>query len=205
MKRAAYRIETSRLLLRPWSPDDAAACKRLEDESRAHLSEFMTWAAAEPATVEDTAAKLRGFRSAFDTDDDYVYVTIDRATGALVGGCGLHERTGQGGIEIGYWTHVDWIGRGLATEAAGALTRVALEGSGLHYVVIRCAVPNVASAKIPPKLGYVHEATLRQRLVTPGGGYADALVFTLFADAYAASPARGMPVTAYDVAGAKLF
>jgi RimJ/RimL family protein N-acetyltransferase len=46
---------------------------------------------------------------------------------SVVGGCGLHRRIGAGGIEIGYWIHVDAIGNGYATELAGALIRVALQ------------------------------------------------------------------------------
>ena len=205
MKRAAYRIETPRLLLRPWLASDAAANKRMEDACRPHLSEFMTWIGAEPVPLSAHADKLRRFRAAFDTDDDYFYVTTDRETGAFVGACGLHDRVGVGGLEIGYWTHVDCVGRGLATEAAGALTRVALEAPDLHFVEIRCAVSNVVSQKIPPKLGYVHEATLRQRLPTPSGVHADALVYTLLGDAYAASPAKAMDVAAYDASDVRMF
>ena len=37
-------------------------------------------------------------------------------TERVVGGCGLHGRLDEHGLEIGYWVHVDRIGQGLATE-----------------------------------------------------------------------------------------
>ena len=47
-----------------------------------------------------------------------------RPDDAVVGGCGLHGRLDEHGLEIGYWVHVDRIGQGLATERrAGAHRR----------------------------------------------------------------------------------
>ena len=92
MKDAVYRVETTRLVLRCWSPEDASAVKEAEDESRQHLSTFMIWAAKGPQTLEDVVAKLRVFRSWFDTNEDYMYGAFDRDSGRIVGGCGLHAR-----------------------------------------------------------------------------------------------------------------
>ena len=39
---------------------------------------------------------------------------------AVLGGCGLHGRLCVTGLEIGYWVHIDHIGRGLATDASAA-------------------------------------------------------------------------------------
>ena len=72
----------------------------------------------------------------------------------LVGEIGLHGRAGDGGIEIGYWIDVRYSGRGLGTEAAGALTSVALALPGVAQAEIHCDEENQASAAIPRKLGY---------------------------------------------------
>jgi RimJ/RimL family protein N-acetyltransferase len=88
---------------------------------------------------------------------------------------------------------------------AGALTRVALEVLGCRWVEIRCATANVASAGIPPKLGFVHEATLKDRLELPGGTISDALVFTLLVKDYAASPAKRIEAAAFDALGRRVL
>ena len=196
LKDPVYRVETTRLVLRCWSPDDALAVKQAEDESRQHLSTFVLWAAKGPETLDDVVAKLRLFRSWFDTGEDYMYGAFDRESGRIVGGCGIHPRAGAGGIEIGYWVHSGWTRKGVATEMAAALTRAAFEIGKLRFVEIRCARSNVLSAKIPPKLGYRHEATLRDRIELPGGAYDDALVFTMMAREYEASAARTFDATA---------
>ncbi len=115
-----------------------------------------------------------------------------------IGGCGLHPRAGKGGLEIGYWMHVDHLRKGFATEVAGALTRAAFEIGRMRWVEIRCASTNVASAGIPAKLGFSHEATLKDRLALANGQVDDAHVFTLLARDYLASAARRIPYAAFD-------
>jgi RimJ/RimL family protein N-acetyltransferase len=199
----AYRIETSRLVLVPPSPELAEKAKRAEDESREHLRTFMLWADRQPETIDDTIAKLRQFRAAFEAGTDMMYLAF--RGDEIVGGTGLHARVGKGGLEIGYWVHSAHVRRGLATEIAGALTRVAFEVHEARWVEIRTAKANVASAGVPPKLGYRHEATLAQRLEVPGQKVDDALVFTLLASEYLSSPAHAISVSAFDAVGRRLF
>jgi len=196
----AYRITTPRLVLRPWSTDDAEAVKRAEDESRAHLRTFMSWAARDPESYDEVIAKLRLFRSRFDRDEDFMFGVFDEATEALVGGAGLHPRVGNGGLEIGYWVHAAHVRKGYATEVAAALTRVAFDALDARWVEIRCAVGNDASAGVPRKLGFTLEATLRQRVQIGDGSFVDVRVFSLFPDAYATGPARAVGVAAWDPA-----
>lgn len=199
-----YRLETPRLVLRCWGPEDAALAKAAEDESRKHLSHYMLWADRQPETLGETVDKLRLFRSWFDAGEDFMFGAFSRSDGRCLGGCGLHPRVGTGGLEIGYWTHVDHVRCGLATEMAGALTRAAFEVGRMRWVEIRSARRNVGSAGVPTKLGFAHEATLRDRLVLPSGAIEDALVFTLLAADYETSAARRIPISAFDGAGRKV-
>jgi Acetyltransferase (GNAT) domain len=57
-------------------------------------------------------------------------------------------------VEIGYWLAVGHTGRGLATRAAEALTRIAFDAPEVERVEIRCESENEASARIPQRLGY---------------------------------------------------
>src|SRR5690606_30691199 len=109
----------------------------------------------------------------------------------VLGGTGLHRRVGDGALEIGYWIRADRVGRGLATEVTAALTRVAFELHHVNRVEIRCDPVNHRSAAIPCKLGYTHEATLRQRIADANGKLRDAMVWTLLESEYPASPAAG--------------
>lgn len=96
---------------------------------------------------------------------------------------------------------VDYINQGLATEASAALTKVAFEINRVERVEIHCALDNARSAAVPRKLGFMHEATLRQRVPRPGGRARDVMIWSLLADEYPASPAAGAEIKAYDAAG----
>jgi RimJ/RimL family protein N-acetyltransferase len=202
---SAYRIVTERLVIRCWEPADAVLAKDAIDSSLDHLREWMPWAHAEPTTLEQKVQLLRLFRGRFDLDQDAVYGIFDRGERRAVGGTGLHPRVGDGAIEIGYWIRADETGRGFAGESTAALTRVGFEIAGFDRIEIRCDPANVRSAAIPKRLGYVHEATLRGRLRDEHDQPRDAMVFTMFAADYPASPCAAAKLEAFDAAGAQLL
>lgn len=200
----AYRIETDRLTIRPWSPADAPLVKKAQDESRPNLRQWMTWADREPPELDEVVARMRSLRAAFDRGEDFTMGVFSH-DGEVLGSTGLHPRVGDGGIEIGYWVHAARQRQGIATEIAGALTRVAFEVAKVRWVEIRVATSNVVSAKVPPKLGFTLEATLRERIAMPGGRFEDARVFSLFAADYPSSAAKLQRAQAYDALGRALM
>ena len=165
----------------------------------------MPWVANEPQPLEAKVALLRRFRGDFDLDNDFVYGVFDRGDGSVAGGTGLHPRVGAGGIEIGYWIRASRIGEGLATELSAALTRVAFEVCGVDRVEIRVEPRNERSSAIPLKLGFVEEARLRRRLPSLDGELRDAVVYSLFADDFPATPAAAVRLEAFDAAGARVL
>jgi RimJ/RimL family protein N-acetyltransferase len=203
--KSAYRIVTERLVIRCWDPADAPLAKEAIDSSLEHLREWMPWAHAEPTTLEQKVQLLRLFRGKFDLDQDAVYGIFDREERRVVGGTGMHPRVGDDASEIGYWIRSDATGKGLATESTAAVTRVGFEIAGFDRIEIRCDPANVRSAAIPKRLGYVHEATLRGRLRNELDEPRDAMVFTMFAEDYPASPCAATPLEAFDSAGAQLL
>jgi RimJ/RimL family protein N-acetyltransferase len=202
VKTPPYRIVTERLLLRCWEPSDAAALKEAVDASLDHLRPWMPWAHNEPQTLEEKVELLRGFRGLFDRDEDYIYGIFSLDESEVWGGTGLHKRHGEGAFEIGYWISESRAGAGLATEAIAALTKVAFEVSEVDRVEIRVDPPNERSRKVPVKLGYVEEATLRRRLEP---GLRDVVIYSIFADGYEGSPPAAATIEAYDVVGERLL
>lgn len=201
----AYRIQTKRLVLRCWSPSDAPLVKAAIDASLDHLRAWIPWAMNEPTDLQAKVEQLRRYRGNFDLDRDYVYGIFNRDESKVLGGTGLRTRAGEGALEISYWIHVEHINQGLATEAASALTKVAFEVNGVRRVEIHCDPENVRSSEVPRKLGFVHEATLRRRRVTPKGKLRDTMIWTLLDDEYPASEASRVGVAAYDVMGRRIL
>jgi RimJ/RimL family protein N-acetyltransferase len=200
----AYRIVTDQLILRCYDPSDAVALKAAVDASVGHLAE-MPWSRDEPQTLDEKVALLRRFRGLFDLGQDFVYGIFDRDDTTVLGGSGLHPRVGEHAREIGYWVHAAHVRRGLATEAAGALTRVGFEIERLARIEIHCGPRNTRSAAVARKLGYTHEATLRERTVDTGGNPRDTMIWTLFAADYPGSPCAGQKLEAFDAAGRRIL
>ncbi len=73
-------------------------------------------------------------------------------------------RIGPGGLEIGYWLHPDYVGRGIATLAIGMLTSEAFR-IGADYVEIVHDTANVRSTGIPRRLGFTEIKRRPQILV----------------------------------------
>ncbi|HRJ41078.1 MAG: GNAT family N-acetyltransferase [Caldilineaceae bacterium] len=200
----AYRIETERTVLRCWQPGDAPLLSAAIEASLEHLKAWMPWAAGEPRSLDERVGLLRTFRAAFDKDEEYVYGIFNRDERAVIGGTGLHRRDEGNCLEIGYWIHVDFIGRGLATEISAALTKMAFEIHGVDWVEIRCDPNNIRSASVPRKLGYTLEATLRKRRITPLGKVEGTMIWSLFADEFPDSPSPGAKIRAFDVLGREM-
>jgi RimJ/RimL family protein N-acetyltransferase len=144
--------------LRRWRIDDVDAQVQAINECLDHLRPWMAWA-REPVTPATQGAYLGATVELWDRGVDFGFAVVDGADRLVIGGCGLHRRVGPGALEIGYWVHVDWTGRGIATAAAAALTRAALATPGIDRVVIRHEVGNLASEAVPRRLGYRCDGT----------------------------------------------
>jgi RimJ/RimL family protein N-acetyltransferase len=205
LPRTAYRIETRRLVIRCWQPQDAPLAKAAIDASLEHLRPWMPWALDEPTSLEEKVNQMRRFRGRFDLDQDYTYGIFSADEQRVLGGCGLHTRLGPNAYEIGYWIHKDFLNRGLATETAAALTRVGFEVGVVDRIEIHISAENLASASVPPKLGYRWEATLGRRLTGSDGELHDVMIWTLFNHDFPLSAAAKAEIRAYDVAGGRLL
>lgn len=202
----AYRIDTARLRLRCWRPQDASLEQSAVTSSLTHLRPWMAWATHEPLGPADRVTRMRARRGEFDLGRDYTYGVFAPDESQVWGGAGLHLRPElKDGREIGYWVHIDHLRRGYATELSAALVRIAFEVDGLARVQIRCDPQNVPSAGIPRKLGFSEPVLERASFDMGDGVLRDTLLFTLRAEQYADSPSRRYEVQAFDVLDARIL
>lgn len=194
------------MVVRCYDPRDAPLLKEAVDSSLDHLREWMPWAHADPQPIEEKVELLRNFRGQFDLGQNFVYGLFSLDESELVGGSGLHTRVGEGAFEIGYWIRASEDGKGLATEATAAITRVGFEVCGIDRIEIHVEPANEKSARIPQKLGYVEEAHLRRRLyAAPGGEPRDTVVFSMFRSDYPGTPASSAQLEAFDARGERVL
>jgi RimJ/RimL family protein N-acetyltransferase len=148
------RIDTPRFVLRTWSADDAPLLRTTLEASDAHLRAWTPWVVDGRVPGQSLETRLIRHAEAFAAGTEWVYGMFSLDGAEVLGGCGLYPRVGPAAIEIGYWLSVRHTGRGLATEAAAILTRVAFTAPEIDRVEIRCDPRNVASARVPERLGY---------------------------------------------------
>lgn len=158
-------VDAGPILLRRWQADWAT---RLLTAVRASLPQLQA-SGAEWATDDysldsaheymDRVARNWAEKSSFS-------YAITLPGGEAIGAASLMTRMGPGVLEIGYWVHSDFTGRGYATAAAAALTEVALSLDGTDKVAIRHDARNRASARVAERAGYVE---VERRPSTLGG------------------------------------
>jgi RimJ/RimL family protein N-acetyltransferase len=88
-----------------------------------------------------------------------LFSVILKANGELVGDCGLEhiEVEESPEVEIGYDFLSAYWGRGLATEAAGAVRDYAFDQLGLYRVISLIRPENLASIRVSEKIGMAKE------------------------------------------------
>jgi RimJ/RimL family protein N-acetyltransferase len=184
-----WPLETERLLLRPFGPDDLEALFAIQaDESVAR------WLYNDPRTLVETrellARKIGG--AALHGEGEWLSAAaVLRTTGELVGDVSLHwasEAHGQG--ELGFVVHPEHQGRGYATEASRPLLDFAFGPLGLHRVIGRLEPRNTGSARVLEKLGMRREAHLVENEWVKGEWQSE-LVYAILAREWVGS--AGMP------------
>lgn len=173
------RLETERLLLRPWELADAAQLEEALGESVDHLLPWIPWATREAPSRKQTEGLLAGWIAQRVDGDNFMYAVFDRETGTLVGGIGLYARVGPDALEVGYWIRQSAAGRGLATEATRALTGVGLGVPGIRRLEIHTDPRNLASRRVPEKLGYTLTIIRRGEYGLGGGEPRDTAIYEL--------------------------
>jgi RimJ/RimL family protein N-acetyltransferase len=175
-------VETPRLALRARDPAEAVALKAAIDANIEHLRRWMPWAMHEPSPLSVIETRLEKFAAEFRTGPDWGYSIYARDAAAMIGSIGIHASIGPRALEIGYWLDARCTGRGLATEATDAATRLVLSLPDVERVEIRCDPANIASAGIPRRLGFRHVTTLENESTTPTGAPRDTMVWEMTRD-----------------------
>lgn len=153
-------IETPRLILRRWRPEDLEPYAALNADP-----EVMRYF---PATLslEETRANLKLIEEKFEKQGFSFFATELKSTGEMIGFVGLNipgfEAHFTPCVEIGWRLARKHWGQGYATEGALASLRYGFETLGLGEIVSFTAVQNAPSRRVMEKIG------MRQ---DPGGDF----------------------------------
>ena len=147
------KLETERLILRPWEEADAEECYRYAKDPR--VGPAAGWPAH--TSVDQSRQVIRDVLAVPET-----YAIVLKETGLPVGSIGLHRNDlakNEDEAELGYWLGVPYWGRGLVPEAARELLRHAFEDLRLSCVWGRYFKGNDKSRRVQEKLGFKYQWT----------------------------------------------
>ena len=154
-----FPIVTDRLELRPMHGED-------EEELHRIWSHPTTLAALDfhdEYTLEMTRQRISEKRAHQAFHGYSIWTVVERASGDVVGDCGLQLLEGGPDVEVGWRMAPELRGRGYATEAGRASLDAGFGTLGLDRIVAVTHPDNAASRRVMEKLGMT--------LVGPGHHY----------------------------------
>ncbi|HSZ52109.1 MAG TPA: GNAT family N-acetyltransferase [Caulobacteraceae bacterium] len=151
------RLETERLILRPWREEDL-------DAAAATLADPMVgdWLGSFPSR-EQVAQRMTAWNTQLADDGVGRFALERRPGGAVIGAVGLHvvdfDATPIAGeVEIGWHLDPSAWGCGYATEAGAAVLRYGFDILGLRSIIAFTAESNARSRAVKERLGFERQA-----------------------------------------------
>lgn len=144
-----YLIETPRLLLREFTPDDAAQMYQLNLDP-----EVIRYTGDGPFASVATA---RDFLSRYDVYQRYGMgrlAVLRREDEQWLGWCGLKYHPDQEAVDLGFRFFRRFWGQGYATESGRACLEYGFQMLELHEIIAHVVKVNIGSVRVLEKLGF---------------------------------------------------
>lgn len=167
-------LRTERLILRPFTGDDAPAVQRLCAAREIAENTLMIPHPYPEGAAAQWIAKLA------DHSHNYVFAITLRDSGSVAGAIGLELARDHDRAEIGYWIAVPFWNHGYVTEAARAVVGWAFRELGVQRVVAEHFTRNPSSGRVMQKIGMRHEGSLRKH-IKKWGEHLDVEVYGILA------------------------
>jgi RimJ/RimL family protein N-acetyltransferase len=152
-------IVTERLVLRLMEAGDAAAFAAYR--SHPDVARYQSW---DTGFSREDGERLVAVQADADFGEAGRWIqvaAVDRVTGALCGDCAVHVETSPPRTaEVGVTFATETQGRGLASEALGAVVTRLFEEHDIHRVHAEADDRNVAVHRLLERLGFRCEARL---------------------------------------------
>jgi RimJ/RimL family protein N-acetyltransferase len=163
---APVPLQVGDYVVRKYQISDAQALVDAVTDSYKHLEPWMPWIKFEPQSVAQREELIKTWKEAWENCTEFVMGIFHGDQ--VVGGTGLHLRGAVNTVEIGYWVHVDYVGRGIATQVSRALTETAFAlWEEIDTVEIHHDQANEASAAVPRRLNFDHVETSNREPQAP--------------------------------------
>lgn len=152
-------INTERLLLRPFVQSDAQDIYEIfSDKQVMKYYDLLPF-----ESLERAKQQVEFFTQGFEQKTMLRWGIEYKDNSKLIGTCGFFAFNEDARkAELGYELNSIYQGRGLMSEALGAILRYIFEETDINRVEAYVEPDNISSQKLAEKLGFTKEGTLRQ-------------------------------------------
>jgi ribosomal-protein-alanine N-acetyltransferase len=154
-------LETDRLLLRPFSLNDAIVVQKLAGDETIAATTLSI-----PHPYEDGMAEewISTHQERFEKGEAVVFAITLRDGNTLIGAIGLEISPQHERAELGYWIGKPYWSKGYCTEAAEAILRFGFYKCKLLRIHAAHFSNNKASGRVMEKIGMKHEGRPRNHI-----------------------------------------
>ena len=169
-------IETKRLILRAFTPDDAeAAFENWMSDSK--VTKFLRWKTH--ADISDSRKIVNEWVSRSADPEFYQWAIVPKDVNEPIGTISVVDRNEALGIfHIGYCIGSKWWHKGITSEAFSAVIHFLFEEVGANRIESQHDPENIHSGDVMKKCGLTFEGTLRQADFN-NRGIVDACVYSI--------------------------
>ena len=155
-------IETQRLILRPFLPEDADAMYR-NWASDPEVTKFLSW--PHYKSVDTAREILAVWTKQYQDNTFYQWAIVLKELEQPVGSISVVNRDDRVEmVEIGFCIGKNWWGLGIMTEALKAVMTYLFEEVGVQRIEAGHDPENPASGAVQRKCGMKYEGTFRRRI-----------------------------------------
>lgn len=158
-------LQTDRLILRKLTMRDASDMYRYCQDRE--VARHVLWEAH--SSILETRAYLRYILYQYRNGEPGSWGIVLRDTGRVIGTIGYMSYSPDNAtVEVGYSLAREQWGKGLMTEALGAVIDESFRTLKLHRIEAMHFTDNPASGRVMEKCGMTHEGHLRERICCKG-------------------------------------
>lgn len=175
------KLETDRLILRPFRAEDAGA---MFDNwaSDPEVTKFLSWPTYQ--SIDDAYAILKIWLTSYEKPDFYQWAIVLKGYDQPIGSISVVNLDNRVDLaEIGYCIGKAWWGQGIMPEAMRAVMKYLFEEVGMQRIEAGHDPENSASGAVIRKCGLKYEGTLRHR-IRSNRGITDVAWYSMLKEEY---------------------
>ena len=180
------KLETNRLILRPFTRNDAVAMYQ-NWANDSEVTQYLTWTPHED--VKATQEILESWINQYQNLGYYQWaIVLKEESDEPIGSIGVVEkRDSIQSVSIGYCIGQKWWRKGITSEALAALVKFFFEEVKVNRIVASHLSENSNSGKVMEKCGFKYEGTMRAATLTNQGDRADSVIYGILAEDHSIS------------------